>query len=113
MASLSDILTTAKNVVTAINNLSQTYLGVQGITNQADISVETLVKNAPGRVCSVMVSVAGSAPGAVYDANSATAMRPSLFVIPNTVGIYVVNMPADYGIVVDPGTGQTVTISYS
>lgn len=113
MASLSDILTSAQNVVQAINGLAQTYLTVQGGINKADISVATLLKSESGRVATVVVTTAGSAPGAVYDGKLATVTTNKLFDIPNTTGIYVVNMPANYGIVVAPGTGQIVAVGYS
>lgn len=113
MASMSDILTTAQNIAQAINGVAQTYLNVQGGINKADISTATLLKSEAGRVASVIVTTAGSAPGAVYDGKLATVTTNKLFVIPNTTGIYVVNMPANYGIVIAPGTGQVVAVGYS
>lgn len=113
MSSLTDILTTAQNIVTAITGLGQTYLSVQGKTNVADITAVNLVKNSAGRVCQVTVTVAGSAPGSIYDTTNTGAPSRKLYTIPNTIGSYTVNMPAQYGIVALPGTGQTITISYS
>lgn len=43
MSSLSDILTTAKNIVTAISQLGQTYLSVEGSQITTDITSVTLV----------------------------------------------------------------------
>jgi hypothetical protein len=113
-ASLSDILTTAKNIVTAVATLAQNYLNVQGATNKAAITTPTVVKNAPGRIASVSVLV-GGATGLIYDATTLTDTSKPLYVIPDTVGTspYVVNLPASFGIVVSPGSGQTVTVSYS
>jgi len=113
MSSLSDIMTAAKNIVTAINGAAQTYLNVQGAANATALTATTLVKPSAGRVAVVSVLVAGSAPGSIYDANSTSLTTGKLFSIPNTVGITVVNMPVSSGIVVAPGTGQTVSISYS
>lgn len=113
MANLSDILTTAQNIPTAINALATTYLKVQGNQNAADISTTTLVSSSPGRVATVVVSTAGSAVGHIYDQSATTPTARVLFVIPMTVGINVVNMPASYGILVVPGSGQVVTVSYS
>jgi len=113
MASPTDILTTLKNIVTAISSAAQTYLGVQGSLSSSAITAATLLQTGPGRVCTVIVTVAGSAAGSIYDANSATATTKKVYSIPNTVGIYVVNFPVNYGIVVAPGTGQTVSVSYS
>jgi hypothetical protein len=113
MSSLSDILTAAKNVVTAVNGVAQTYLNVQGTLNSSGITAAKLVKSGTGRISSVSVIVAGSANGFVYDSNSLSITSAPLYVIPQTVGVYFVNMPASLGIVVAPGTGQTITVSYS
>jgi hypothetical protein len=113
MASLSDILASIQSAVTAINNLSQTWLQVNGLTSVSGITAGTPLKTSAGRVGVVSVIVAGSANGTIYDAiNSANTNYP-VYKIPNTVGVFVVNIPTLYGIYVVPGTGQTVTVSYS
>lgn len=113
MASLTDILTTAKNIAQGINTLVQTYINVQGAVNSGSLTATTLVKNSAGRVYNVVVTTAGSAAGTIYDANLAAATTNPIFVIPATVGVYTLNMPCSYGIVVAPGTGQNVVVSYS
>jgi hypothetical protein len=113
MSNLGDILTAAKNLVTAVNTVAQNYLNVQGASNLPDLTAATVLKTTAGRVCNVVVTVAGSAPGSVYDSNTTTGTSKKLFVIPNTTGVYVVNMPTRIGLLVVPGTGQTVTVSYS
>lgn len=113
MASLSDILTAAKNIVTALNQLGQSFLQVEGSNMQSNITSATLVKTGQGRIARISVVVAGSAVGRIYDANASAATTNTMFVIPNTVGVTEINMPVNNGIVVAPGTGQTVSISYS
>ena len=113
MATTSDLLTAAQNIVTALNNATQTYLNVNGIASNTNITSATLVKSSSGRVCTVSVVVAGSASGKIYDAASSTATTNPVFTIPMTVGAYIVNIPTSYGIVVAPGTGQTVTVGFS
>ena len=113
MASLSDILTAAKNIVTALNDLGQAYLSVEGSSLSLPITSSTLVQKGQGRVARVYVTTAGSAAGAIYDAATAGATTGIVYTIPNTVGIYEVKAPVINGIVVSPGTGQSVTISYS
>lgn len=113
MASLSDILTAAKNIVTALNQLGQTYIQVEGSSMQSNIATATLVKSGQGRIARVVVVVAGSGTGSVYDASSATATNDKLLTIPTTVGVGEANIPVNNGIVVAPGTGQTVAIVYS
>ena len=113
MASLGDIFSSSQNIVTALNNAAQTYLNVNGSTSSAGLTTATVVKPAPGRVCTVVVIVAGAATGKVYDATSAAATTNPIFVIPTTIGVYLVNVPTLYGIVVAPGSGQTVAVSFS
>ena len=112
-ASISDLLTAAKNIVTAINQAAQSYVNVAGANNSPAITAATLVKTGSGRVVQVSVLVAGSATGSVYDASVSSATTGKLYVIPQTVGVVSVNIPVQYGIVVAPGSGQTITISYS
>lgn len=112
-ASLSDILTAAKNVVTAVNALAQTYLNVQGAQNFAGLTADTAVKTTAGRIAVISVIVAGSATGMVYDSAATGNTTKPLFVIPMTVGVYIVNLPASFGITIAPGTGQTVSGSFS
>ena len=113
MSSLSDILTAAKNIVTAINGAAQTYLNIQGAQDAVNISSATLVKSGAGRVAVVSVTTAGSTTGSIYDTNSSSSTTGKIYVIPNTVGVTIVNMPVSFGIVVAPGSSQVVSISYS
>ena len=113
MASLTDMLTAVKNAVTAINGAAQTYLGVQGKINAPAIAAPAVASANGGRLVNVSVTVAGSTTGTIYDSNSTSVTTRPIYVIPNTVGVFVVNIPVSYGIAVTPGTGQTVTVSYS
>lgn len=105
--------TTFQNLVTALNGAFQTYLTVQGIKGAPAITTATLVKSGAGRLATVVVIDAGSAVGAIYDANAASSTTGQIYAIPETVGVFVVNVPVSTGIVVAPGSGQKVTISYS
>lgn len=113
MSSISDILTAAKNIASALNQLGQTYLSVEGAQLYSGITSATLVKAGQGRIARVSVVVAGSSAGAVYDASAATATTDKLVTLPTTVGVTEINLPVNNGIVVAPGTGQTIAISYS
>ena len=112
MSSLTDILTAAKNIVTAVNGAAQNYLNVQGAQSLANITTATVVKASAGRVAVVSVITAGVA-GAIYDANSTAVTTNKLWTIPATVGLTTINLPTNFGIVVAPGAGQVVVISYS
>lgn len=113
MASLTDILTAAKNFVTALNQIGQVMVSISGAQVTTNITAATLVKSGQGWVARVSVVNAGSAAGAIYDAASATATTNKLWTIPTTAGITEINLPVNNGIVVAPGTGQTIVISYS
>ena len=113
MASLSDLLTTAKNIASAINGVAQTYVAVQGARILQNITATSVVNNAAGRLAVVTVTTAGSSVGTIYDAAATGVTTRPIYTIPNTVGVVFVNLPVVYGIVVVPGTGQAVTVSYS
>jgi hypothetical protein len=113
MASLSDILTAAKNLVTSVNQLGLTYLRVNGTTRSATLTAATLVSSGQGRIASISVVVAGSSACVVYDSNAVASLTNGLAAVTNAIGVTVINMPYNNGLVVVPGTGMTVVISYS
>lgn len=81
------------------------------------ITSATVVKTGPGVVVTVVEIVSGSSSGAVYDSTSTTgnsaANQVAVIGSPGPAnGLLPVNMPCINGIVVVPGTGQTVAISY-
>lgn len=89
-------------------------------TSSLNIAAAKVVKQAPGELYFVSVIVAGSAAGSVNDCKTTGAAGPSnqVAVIPNTVGVYVIGAtdggwPMLQGIVVVPGTGQTVSVAHS
>ena len=102
-----------------------TYQGMQSWLN---ITQATTVKAKGGRIMRVQVLVAGTAPGAVYDAPSPNGYTPpgslpgttptpngvanQVGVIPNAVGMVKLDMRCATGITVAPGAGQTVAVSY-
>lgn len=91
----------------------------QGTLNKLNISTNTLVKGSQGRIGTVNVTTAGSTTGAVYDSASvasittATAASKLVAVIPQAIGSYSFNFPCLTGVVVEPGTGQVVSVSYN
>ena len=79
-----------------------------------NISVATVVKPGPGVVMTIAVVTAGSTAGAVYDATSTTGntVANQVGVLPAVAGTYAIEFPCINGIVVAPGTGQVVAVSY-
>ena len=113
MASLSDLLTAAKNIASAINGVAQTYVVVQGAQISQNITATRVVSSTAGRLAMVSVTTAGSSVGVIYDAADTGITTRPIYIIPNTVGIVFASLPVVYGLVVTPGTGQAVTVSYS
>lgn len=118
MASLDDILTTAKNLVTAVSNLAQAYLSVQGTRRSAYITGTSpvLVTTGQGRLVnvSVMSSGSGGATGEIYDTASTTALNNQLGNIVSVNGVYNWNIPFQYGLVVVNGSSSmTTVVTYS
>lgn len=112
-ASLTDLLTAAKNIVTAINGAAQTYLNVNGTSTTNGLTAATVVKTGQGRIVTVSVVATSTTAGKIYDATVAAATTNPIGVIPASVGVFTWNISCNNGIVVAPGSGQTVTISYS
>ena len=116
-ASTSDILSTLKNIVTALATAAQNYLNVQGLINFAGITAPTVVKTSAGRICEISIITAGSGTGFVYDGATLTATTKPLWVIPEAAKSdgepYVVNLPTSFGLLIVPGTGQKLSGSYS
>lgn len=114
MSSLSDILTAAKNIAVAINNAAQTYLKVQGASRSATITANTLVSSGQGRLASVsVIASSGSNDGHIYDSSAVGTLINELALIDHTTGVRVMNLPYNSGLVVVPGTGMTVVVTYS
>lgn len=86
-----------------------------GMNTVTNITAATVVKAVAGRVARISVIVAGSAVGSVNNAitTGAAATSNQIFVIPDTVGSYIIDMWCTAGIVVVPGTGQTLAVSYT
>lgn len=93
----------------------------QGKGSALNIAAATVVVTVPSdfalgqcRLARVAVLVAGSAAGAAYDgvSTSGNTAANQVAAWPNTVGSYVVDMPCLKGIVIIPGAGQTVAVSY-
>ena len=87
-----------------------------GNASKLNVTAATVIKATPGTVYNVNVIVAGSTAGTVNDCatTGAAAAANQIATIPNAVGNYEVGpFPTFTGIVVVPGTGQTVAISFS
>ncbi len=115
MASLDDILTTQKNGVVAINNLSQGTLRGLGTQTSATVTAATVIYANRGYLVNFSVVVAGSTAGTISNAGTiaSVAATNALCAIPATVGVVKVGQVFSDGLVVTPGTGQSVNVTYS
>lgn len=122
MASLDDILTTQKNGVVTLGDLvnelalfRNLYAQSVGTTAFLGSSAPTLVNTGSGRLVNVYVIAAGSAAGTIHDAASVAAATTgnTLIDTPTTVGLIQANIPYSSGLVIQPGTGQVINITYS
>jgi hypothetical protein len=120
MTSISDILTASKNLVTAVNGLGQTYLKVNGAVRSVSATGVTpvLISSGQGRLASISVTaISGGHTGMIYDLSSTDpagiVIANSLCFIDHAKGVTYANLPYNNGLVVVPGTGMTVVVSYS
>jgi hypothetical protein len=115
MASLDDILTTQKNGVVGVNGISQAFLRGQGTVTSSTATASAVIFNGRGYLVNVCVIVAGSAVGAIHNTNTVAGVSAAnqLFSIPNTVGVYQLGQVFTTGLVIVPGTGQSINITYT
>lgn len=87
----------------------------QGINTFLNISAATAIKSSRGRIVKVNVTTAGSTNGAVYDhaTTTGTGAANLVAVIPDVVGSYLIDFPCATGIVITPGTGMVVSVSFN
>lgn len=119
IATLDDILTAQKNGVVAINNLNQTWnnylIQTNGQYSSTEITSATLLYSGIGTLVKVSVIQAGSTTGFIYDFNSAAVAVTGrrILAVPNTLGLINAGLAFTLGLVVVPGAGQSIVVSYS
>ena len=115
MASLDDILTTQKNGVIGINGLNQTIKRAQGSNTSTTVVGQALIVVGRGYLVNFSVVVAGSAAGTINNAGTtgASSAANALCATPTTIGVYPCGVVFSNGLVINPGTGQSVNVTYS
>lgn len=115
MASLDDILTTQKNGVVAINALNNITLAAAGTLTSVTVTSQTVIFTGSGRLVSFAVVVPGSASGKIHNASTVASITASnaLCATPATIGIYPSGQVFTNGLVIDPGAGQSINVTYS
>lgn len=94
---------------------SALVIPLEGLTSTTNISAATVVKAVPGRIVRVSVITAGSSPGGVHNTTTTggASTANQVFVIPNAVGVHTLHWPMSSGVVVVPGTGQLVAVTFN
>ena len=97
--------------------VNDTGLVVAGNNSVLNITAATLIKASAGRMVSISVLVAGTTVGSANDsatvAGAAAANQVGVIPMAVTTSPLVINWPCKNGIVVTPGTGQTLAVSFS
>jgi len=114
-AGLDDILTAQKNGVVGINGLNQTMRRAQGSNTSSTVTAQTLVISGKGYLVSFSVTVAGTTAGTINNASTTVlaAAGNALCATPTTIGVYPCGLVFTNGLVITPGTGQSINITYS
>lgn len=108
------LLTTLKDIVTAINTQTQNATNLAGNQDFSNVTSATYIKSGAGRIARVSVVIVGSANGIIYDAASINDTSRAIYKVTfAATGIQVVDLPFQYGLLIIPGTGQTLAGSYS
>jgi len=96
-------------------SISRGVVPENGVQSALGVTADALVKVGFGRVFAVTVVVAGSGVGGVYDADSVAhaAAGNQIYITPQAVGTVILSWPCGSGIVVKPGSGQTIAVSYA
>lgn len=113
MAGIDEIFSALKNINSALSTLALTWLKTQGIITTATVTAQTLVVTGPGRLVSFAVTVAGAAGtinNAAATANAAAAN--ALCATPAVVGVTQVGAIFTNGLVISPGAGQSLNVTY-
>ena len=106
---LNDILTAIQNLVRATG--AQTV----AVSTSTTVTSETLVVSGKGTLVNYSVVVAGSGAGAIYNANAIAGANAAnaLTQVPATAGVAPCNLAFGLGLVVSPGTGQSINVTYA
>lgn len=113
-ASLDDILTTQKNAVIALNNIQQALAAEVATVTTAVATSSTFVVAGKGRLLRFSILVAGSTTGFIHNSSTPSGATTSnaLVACSNTIGVYEANVVFNAGLVIAPGTGQSISVTY-
>lgn len=115
--SLDDIFTTAQNIASGLFNLATAWGKVAGTITSltVDDTADVLITAGTGRLVNMSVIEGGSGTGLIYNSSVVTSLLDSarLALVPTVEGVYQINVLYTAGLVISPGTGQILNITYS
>jgi hypothetical protein len=84
------------------------------LTSRLNITTPTVIKAAPGVVMKVSILRAWTYPATLHDARSLAEANATTAaaVIPAMIGVVTIHWACDFGIVIVPGRGMTLAVSY-
>lgn len=113
-ASQDDFLTTQKNGVQLLGQIQQALAAEVATVTTATVTASTFITAGKGRLLRVSVLVAGTTVGFVHNSQTPTGASAAnaLVAAPNTIGVYEAGLVFDSGLVIVPGTGQSLNVTY-
>ncbi len=86
-----------------------------GQSTTLNITTQTVIKASAGSIFAIIVNTAGSTAGTLNDAATTGAVAASnlIYTAPNTIGRTALEFPFKNGLVVTPGTGQVLAVSFT
>lgn len=102
---------------TPLNAQNAVVSSAGGQASKLNISATTVIKGAPGRVCTLVFNTASTTAPAVYDFAATTGFAAANLVWQGATAtaaqtVVTLNFPCATGITVVPGTGGVVSVSY-
>lgn len=93
----------------------QGFVPEEGTKSTLNITAATLIKLGAGRCFTITVVVAGSGVGTINDIGTigGAAAANQFYTTPTAVGSLKASWPFFVGLVVVPGTGQTIAVSWA
>lgn len=116
MASIDDLMGVQKNGVNALGNIYNLQRRVAGTTTSATVSASTVIVTGKGRLVSYTVVVSGSSDGGIHDLASTSGGTAANTLVPTDhtkLGVVVCGLEFQNGLLVTPGTGQSVNVTYA
>ena len=115
MASLSDVLTALQNGVVAMGDVANQLRASVPLATSDTVTTASLVVAGKGRLFGYSVVIVGTTEGKISDCGTvgAVAAANALSTVLKPTGWYPLDMVFDDGLVVTPGTGMSVNVTYS